>query len=87
MKEEFATYGLPEWFFWLVGFLKITSAAAMLLGIAIPALIMPAAILVSILMLGAVLMHIKVKDPVVKALPAIGMLAMAVFLVITGLLA
>ena len=85
MKEEFAIYGLPAWFFWLAGILKVTSGVAMLLGIVIPALVLPAAILISILMLGAVAMHFKVKDPVVKSLPALSMLAMAVFLTWTRL--
>jgi hypothetical protein len=36
----------------------------------------PAAIGLGLLMLGAFVMHLKVKDPINKALPAIAVLAM-----------
>ncbi len=36
----------------------------------------PAAGLLTVLMLGALLMHIKVKDPISKSIPATTMLAM-----------
>jgi hypothetical protein len=77
MREEFAVYGLPFWFMGLIGVLKVAIALAFLVGIWVPALVQPAAMLLGILMLGAFLMHLKVKDPIKKAVPSIGMLAMA----------
>jgi uncharacterized membrane protein YkgB len=76
--EEFAVYGLPVWFCYLIGFLKIGSAVMLLLGLWIPELTLPASLLVIALMLGAVSMHAKVKDPIKKALPAGAMLLMSV---------
>ena len=38
---------------------------------------MPAAALVAVLMVGALLIHLKVKDPAVKSLPAFLMLMMS----------
>jgi len=77
LKEEFAEYGLPEWFFYLIGALKVGSALALLIGIWLPVLIQPAAALVVMLMLGAVSMHLKVKDPFKKMVPALLMLLMS----------
>lgn len=78
LRAEFAAYGLPVWFMWLTGALKIGVAAALLLGIWIPALVQPAAIVLILLMMGAFGMHLKVKDPFQAAVPALAMLMMAV---------
>ncbi len=74
LKNEFIAYGLPLWAFYVVGFIKISAALLLLLGLWIPFLVFPAALVVSILMIGALCMHIKVKDPVKKSLPALLML-------------
>ena len=76
MVQEFAAYGLPAWFTYVVGSLKIGAALALIAGIWIPTLVLPAAALISILMLGALAMHIKIGDPLKKSLPALGMLAL-----------
>ncbi len=76
--EEFAVYGLPVWFCYLIGFLKISAALMLLLGLFIPEFSLTASLLAIVLMLGAVSMHAKVKDPIKKALPAGAMLLMSV---------
>lgn len=76
MREEFAAYGLPVWFCYLVGFLKVTSALALLAGFFLPELVLPAASVIAVLMIGALAMHVKVKDPAIKSLPAFLVLAM-----------
>ncbi len=82
MREEFATYGLPEWSCYLVGFLKISSALALLAALAYPEIrIYPAAV-VSVLMIGALLMHAKVKDPLKKSLPAALILLLCLFMML-----
>ena len=81
MREEFQAYGLPAWFTWVIGALKIGVAIALIAGLWFPALVLPAALLLSILMLGALAMHVKVHDPVKKSLPALGMLALALIIV------
>ena len=80
LREEFAVYGLPGWTFAAIGFLKIASAIALLLGLWIPSLILPSAALIVALMIGAVSMHAKVKDPLVKSVPAALMLLMSMLL-------
>lgn len=79
MKEEFAAYGLPAWFLYVVGFLKISIAAIMVISVfgSIYPLDLFALGMLIILMSGAVSMHIKVKDPLIKAMPAISMFIMA----------
>ncbi len=82
MKEEFAVYGLPSWCMYVVGFLKMAIALVMIAALFMPQIMyplgFPALIVLSVLMLGALLMHIKVRDPFIKMVPALMMLAMAV---------
>jgi uncharacterized membrane protein YphA (DoxX/SURF4 family) len=75
LREEFATYGLPFWFMCVVGVLKVGLALALIAGIWIPRLTQPAAFGLGLLMLGAFAMHLKVKDPISKALPSLTVLA------------
>ena len=76
MTEEFAAYGLPFWFMCVVGVLKLGLAAALVVAIWFQALARPAAIGMGLFMLGAFFMHLKVRDPMKKSLPAIAVLAM-----------
>jgi uncharacterized membrane protein YphA (DoxX/SURF4 family) len=83
MKEEFETYGLPGWMLQTVGLLKLTCAVSLVAGIWFPALVRPAAVGLAILMLGAVAMHVKVKDPLKKSLPALTMLVLSVIVAVS----
>lgn len=80
LKDEFAAYGLPSWFVYFIGTLKIGSAIALLAGFWVPSLVVPAAGLVVLLMIGALLMHLKVKDPLMKSMPAALMLIMGLLI-------
>ncbi len=77
MREEFAAYGLPAWSVGVVGFLKVTLAILLLVGIWLPVVTRPAAIGIAALMLGAVSMHMKVRDPMKKSLPALTLLGLS----------
>jgi uncharacterized membrane protein YphA (DoxX/SURF4 family) len=79
MHEEFAAYGLPAWSLWIVGGLKVACAACFVAGIWVPVLVAPAAIVLSVLMLGAIAMHLKVHDPLIKSVPAGTVLALTAF--------
>ncbi len=81
MKEEFEAYGLPLWFMKLIGFLKLTLASLLIAGIFAPVLIKPAAIGMAVLMLGAIAMHIKVKDSLIKSFPAFSFLVLSLILI------
>ena len=77
LKDEFAAYGLPGPMFYIVGGLKIVCGVLLLVGLAYPPVVLPAAAVVAVLMMGAVAMHLKVGDPVSKYVPAALMLAMS----------
>lgn len=77
MKQEFAAYGLSTWFMVTIGTVKVILATLLLIGIWVPMLVKPAAIILAILMIGAVAMHIKISDPLKKSLPALAMLALS----------
>ena len=78
MREEFANYGLPAWAMYVVGTLKTAAAVCLLIGIWVPVLVFPAAALVAVLMVGALWMHIKVRDAAIKSVPALAVLVMCV---------
>lgn len=78
MKEEFAFYGLPTWSTYFVGTLKVGAALCLIVGLWIHFLVFPAALLICALMLGALAMHLKVRDPLIKSLPALVMLALSI---------
>ncbi len=79
MPEEFEAYGLPKWLLWTVGVLKVSSAVCLVAGIWVEVLVMPAAAFITALMLGAIAMHLKVHDPVIKSVPAGAVLALSAF--------
>ena len=70
MIEEFAVYGLNETMVYLVGGLKILAALGLLIGFYNKKTITPAAGLMAMLMIGAIVMHFKVGDEIIKFLPA-----------------
>ncbi|MEO7457574.1 MAG: DoxX family protein [Gemmatimonadaceae bacterium] len=82
MREEFAAYGLPGWMVVVVGVLKVGAALALVAGIFYHILVLPAALLLCVLMLGALAMHFRIHDPLRKSLPAAGMLGLAVLIVV-----
>jgi len=82
MQEEFAAYGLPTGSVYVVGGLKVGVALAMIAGLWFPVVVVPAALLLAALMLGALAMHVKIRDPLQKSIPALLMLALAVSIAI-----
>lgn len=70
LKEEFIVYGLEGPMIYLIGGVKLMACALLLLGLRFKALVRPSAITLIILMLGALAMHAKVGDPLMRSLPA-----------------
>jgi len=85
LREEFAVYGLPVWMMVVVGTLKLICATALIAGVWLPQLTLPAAAGLAVLMAGAVAMHFKVKDPLKKSLPALTMLALCLVIAVAAL--
>ena len=86
MREEFEAYGLPAAMMYLVGALKILIAITLLTGIWFPAVVIPAAAALVALMVGAFTMHLKVKDPIKKAVPSLLVLGMAIAIILLSLI-
>lgn len=70
LKEEFIVYGLEGPVIYLIGGVKLLACALLLFGLRFKALVRPSAITLIILMLGALAMHAKVGDPLMRSLPA-----------------
>lgn len=79
--EEFSAYGLPKWFTYVVGTLKVILAVMLLASIYYQQVEFIAAAGIAALMLGAVAMHFKIGDPVKKALPAFTFLILSLVIV------
>ena len=80
MAEEFSTYGLPKWFMYAIGFMKVIIAILLIVGIWITALNLYCYISLCVLMLGAIIMHLKVKDEIIKSVPAFSILTLLLVL-------
>ena len=77
MVEEFEEYGLSKNTMYVVGATKVSLASLMLLGHGFPKLVRPASIGLAAFMLGAIGMHVKVKDPIKRSLPAIAVFSLS----------
>ena len=82
LKEEFKVYGLPKWFMYLIGFLKLSFALILILGIWFKSISIYAIYGMTTLMIGAILMHLKVNDPFKKYVPALSILILLATLII-----
>lgn len=80
MKEEFNAYGLSESVMYAIGGLKVLFALGILLSIWYDNLAIPSAIGMLLLMLGAIIMHLKISDPIKKSFPALS------FLILSGII-
>jgi hypothetical protein len=80
LKEEFRVYGLGDSVFWVVGALKLSCAGLFLASPWFPEGTIPAASVLAVLMVGAISMHLKAKDPAAKSLPAAVMLALSLWI-------
>lgn len=78
MNDEFKVYGLPSWFMYLIGIFKITLALLLIIGIWAYQINIYAYTILSLLMMGAIIMHFKVNDPIIKSVPALSLLTLLI---------
>ena len=82
LKEEFETYGLKSWFMYIIGTIKIVVSILFIIScfsgyINIPdSAVFYGSAIMSLIMIGAILMHLKVNDPFKKSIPAVTMLTL-----------
>ena len=82
MKDEFSAYGLPDWMMYTVGGLKVAFSIGLIAGIWIPEIIQFSALGIAFFMFFAIMMHLKVKDPIIKSLPATTFFVLSVLIVL-----
>jgi len=79
--EEFKQYGLPDWLRDLVGILKLTFSLMLLIGIEHKQLAVAGGVGIAFLMAGALVTHLRVKNPFIKMLPSLILLLISIFIV------
>ena len=80
IKQEFKQYALPDWLRDLVGILKLTLSVLLLLGVERKAFAMAGGAGIAFLMGCAFVMHLRMKNPVVKMLPCLMLLVLSAFI-------
>ena len=68
--EEFEVYGLSKLWCYIIGFLKVSLAIILFASIQFTALSLIGSLGLSVLLLGSIGMHLKIKDPLYKSFPA-----------------
>lgn len=81
ITDEFRAFGLPIWFMALIGLIKISLATFILIALWYPFLLSYTAIAMTVMMGGAVSMHLRLKDPLYKLLPAVVMFLLSIILI------
>lgn len=81
MKEEFIAYGLPSWIMYLVGTLKVVFSIGLIAGLWIPDVVKFSASGIAIMMFFAIVMHVRIKDPLSKSIPAITFLILSILII------
>ena len=82
LKEEFETYGLKSWFMYIIGTIKIVVSILLIISCfsryinILDSTVFYGAAIMSLIMIGAILMHLKVNDPFKKSIPAVTMLTL-----------
>ena len=82
MKEEFEAYGLPDWSLYTVGFLKCAFSIGLIVGLWIPEIIQLSAFGIVFFMFFSIMMHIKIKDPIIKSLPEFILLILSTLVIL-----
>ena len=78
MPEEFDVYGFPRGAVYVVGATKISLALLLLVGLWVDPIVIPAAVALGALMVGAIGMHFRAGDRPKKSAPAISVLTLCI---------
>ena len=82
--EEFEQYKLPPWLRDLVGIFKVSFGIMLLIGVFDEKFKIIGAGGLSLLMIAALLTHVKVKNPIYKAVPAVILLSFSVIILFSS---
>lgn len=78
--DTFSHLGLPQWFRIVTGIVQVIGAAGLIVGFWKEGVLAIAALWLVCTMLGAVMSHIRAKDPIGKIVPAAVLLGLALVL-------
>ena len=78
--DTFTHLGLPQWFRVLTGLIALAGVVGLIIGFWNEGVLAIAAIWLACIMLGAVLFHIRSKDPIGKMIPAAMLMILALVL-------
>ncbi len=82
LKEEFAAYALNTKVFYLVGAIKISASIGLIMSIWYQEFTLVCSLVLATTLIGSILMHLKVKDPIKKCLPAASLILLLCFILI-----
>lgn len=69
--DNFNSWRLPQWFRVVTGLVQVVGVIALVIGFWEPSWAAAAGLWLGVTMLGGILVHIRVKDPIQKTFPAI----------------
>ena len=78
--DEFKVYGFSKNFCYLIGFLKVSLALILIASIQLETLTLTGSLGLTVLLIGSIVMHIIVKDPLYKSFPAFLFIVMNVII-------
>jgi hypothetical protein len=81
--EEFRLYGLPAWLRDLVGILKLSFA--LMLHVPNTPVILFGSLGITILMVAALITHLRIKNPFYKMLPSMSLMVLSIIIFIGNL--
>lgn len=81
--ENFRRFGYPQWFRIVTGSLEVLGGIGLLIGIWLPGLAALASAGLTLVMLGAVLTHLRTKDPLKKIALAIVLEVLAIVIAVS----
>ena len=77
----YSAYDLRNaWSFYLIGTLKVLTASLILLSIWLKSFEEISILTLIVIMFGSLIMHIKIKDPIKKSVPALAVLTILILL-------
>ncbi|MGP4079450.1 DoxX family protein [Pseudalkalibacillus sp. R45] len=82
--RAFNHLNLPQWLRVLTGWMQLLGVIGLIIGYMIPEFIFISGIWFGIIMVAAVIFHLRVNDPITKAVPALMFASMAIIMIVIG---
>jgi putative oxidoreductase len=83
--EQFEHLNLPQWFRIVTGLVQLIGVVGLVIGFWYPSIAALAGLWAAITMLGGFATHLKAKDPISKAMPALILTILAIIITVINL--